>query len=473
MAEALDPDLVVALETALGADRVRVDADDLASVNTDWTGRFPGAADVLVRPADVAGVAAVVRICRQRRRPLVPVGGNTGLVGGTAAPPGAVALRTDGMDAVTDMDGERGQLTAGAGSTLAQVQSAARRAGWRYPIDFAARDSATVGGMVATNAGGVHVVRHGSTRRRVLGIEAVLGSGIVVRRLAGLVKDNTGYDLAGLLCGSEGTLGVVTAARLALAPEPGGRVTAMVGFVDVADALHAGRELVRTVAEVEVVELMLAGGVERARAHLGLPPAPVDGAAVLLVEAVGPSGGADRLEPAVMELPGVTDTAVATEARDRDRLWRYRDGHTEAIAALGPPAKLDVTLPAPQIEPFLARVGDTVRAVAPDSTLWVFGHVGDGNLHVNVTGAEPGGSDVDGAVLRLVIDHGGAISAEHGIGRARRDWLTEDRDPGDVEAFRAIKAACDPDGIMNPGALLRPRRPGPGARPSGRRGGRS
>jgi FAD/FMN-containing dehydrogenase len=305
--------------------------------------------------------------------------------------------------------------------------------------------------MVATNAGGVHVIRHGTTRDRLLGVEAVLGTGVVIRRLGGLVKDNSGYDLAGLLCGSEGTLGVVTAARLALAPEPDGRLVALLGFADLSSALDAGAALIRSLPSVEAVELMLADGLGLVSDRLGLGPAPVTGPVAVLVEAAGDEG---LMAQAVAGLSGLTGSAVATERGDRERLWRYRDGHTEAINQLGAPIKLDVTLPGPALERFLGQVGPVVTAVAPEAEVWLFGHLGDGNIHVNVTGVADDDGRVDDAVLDLVVEHGGSISAEHGIGRAKVDRLRADRGPGDVAAFEAIKAALDPDGIMNPGALI-------------------
>jgi FAD/FMN-containing dehydrogenase len=450
-------EFVADLRDALGPRFVRDDPDELTIVNQDWTGRFTGSAAVVVRPGDTSQVVAVIDACRRHGLPLVPFGGNTGLVGGTAAPPGAVALSTDRLDAVVDVDPHAGQLTAGAGATLAQVQQAARQSGWRYPVDFGARDSATVGGMVATNAGGVHVVRHGTTRRRLLGVEAVLGTGVVIRRLGGLIKDNTGYDLAGLLCGSEGTLGVITAARLALAPEPANRLVALLGFDGLPQALDAGAVLISSLSSIEAVELMLAEGLALVGDRLGLGPPPVAGRATLLVEAGGGEGLREQVAEVVAGLPGLTGTAVATEHGDRERLWRYRDGHTEAISRLGTPIKLDVTLPRPALERFLTQVGPAVGAVAAEAEVWLFGHMGDGNVHVNVTGVATDDGRVDQTVLDLVIRHGGSISAEHGVGRAKVDRLPGDRGHGDLVTFRAIKAACDPDGIMNPGALISPR----------------
>lgn len=451
MAPLPDPALVADLQNALGPRHVRDAPDEVAVVNRDWTARFHGSAAVVVRPGNTGQVVAVVDTCRRHGVPLVPIGGNTGLVGATASPPGAVALSTTRLDAVTDVDPDTGQLTAGAGATLSQVQRAAAGIGWRYPVDFGAREAATVGGMVATNAGGVHVIRHGTTRDRLLGVEAVLGTGVVIRRLGGLVKDNTGYDLAGLLCGSEGTLGVVTAARLALAPEPDGRLVALLGFADLSSALDAGAALIRSLPSVEAVELMLADGLGLVSDRLGLGPAPVTGPVAVLVEAAGDEG---LMAQAVAGLSGLTGSAVATERGDRERLWRYRDGHTEAINQLGAPIKLDVTLPGPALERFLGQVGPVVTAVAPEAEVWLFGHLGDGNIHVNVTGVADDDGRVDDAVLDLVVEHGGSISAEHGIGRAKVDRLQADRGPGDVAAFEAIKAALDPDGIMNPGALI-------------------
>ncbi|MFP5321434.1 MAG: FAD-binding oxidoreductase [Acidimicrobiia bacterium] len=453
---ALSPSTLRALRSVVGDAHVVEDPEVVAPHVVDWTGAFVGSSPAVVRPGTTAEVAEVVRLCRREQVALVPQGGNTGLVGGSVPLAGEVVLSTRRLVGVTDLDADAGQLSAAAGSTLADVQAAAAATGWRYGVDLAARDSATIGGTVATNAGGLRVLRHGTTRRQLLGVEAVLGTGDVVSRLGGLVKDNTGYDLAGLLCGSEGTLGVVTAVRLALVPAAGTAVTALVGLASVADAVALVGRLRRAVPTLEAAELVLGAGADLVASQTGSAPVlrPVPPVQVV-VEAVGPPDPSAALAAALDDAPGVLDVAVADDPARAAGLWHVREAHTEAIARLGVVHKYDVTLPAPRLARFAEEVGEAVRAVDPEAAVWVFGHVGDGNLHVNVTGASPDRVVAAGdAVLGRVVADGGSISAEHGIGTAKRAWLARDRSPGDVAAMQAVKAALDPDGILNPGVLL-------------------
>jgi FAD/FMN-containing dehydrogenase len=448
---------VVARLREVVGNHVVTDPEVIAPFARDWTNRFRGQTPAVVRPGSTGEVAGVVRACRELGVALVPQGGNTGLVGGGVPLHGEVVLSLGRLTSVDEVDTVAGQLTAGAGVALGTVQQAAGAAGWRYAVDLASRGSATVGGTVATNAGGTHVLHHGDTRAQLLGMEAVLGTGAVVSHLGGLVKDNTGYHLPGLVCGSEGTLAVVTAARLRLVPDLPWRTVAVLAFASVADALGGSAVLRRSLPSLEAVELFLAPGLELVCTVTGMsPPFPEAHPAYLLVEA------ADRVDPteAVAEAVGavgrLAGSVVATESSRRAELWRYREAHTEAINTLGPPHKLDVTLPLGALAEFVDRVPVEVHAVDPTARTWLFGHAGDGNVHVNVTGPAPGDERVDETVLRLVAGYGGSISAEHGIGAAKRRWLHLARSDSEIAAFRAIKRALDPDGILNPNALLPP-----------------
>lgn len=398
----------------------------------------------------------MIAACGSAGVAVVPQGGNTGLVGGSVPLAGEVVLSLGRLGTVTDVDPISGQLTAGAGVTISAVAQAAT-AGWAYGVDWAARDSATVGGSVATNAGGLRVLRHGDTRRQLMGVEAVLGDGSTVSHLGGLVKDNTGYDLAGLLCGSEGTLGVVTAARLALVPALAQRVVALVAFDHLDPLLAAVGLLRRELPSLTAAELFFADGLELVCHQLHLPPPLAAGhEAYLLVEAASTTDPSSELAEAVDGLAGVGDVAVAVDRARSGALWRYREGHTEAINAIGPPHKLDVTLPAARLAEFVPRVREVVTGVAPGpgTRTWLFGHAADGNLHVNVTGVEPGDEVVDDAVLTLVADLGGSISAEHGIGTAKKRWLHLNRSPAELAVMRSIKRALDPAGTLNPNVLF-------------------
>lgn len=430
------------------------DPEIAASYAVDWTGRFRGATPVVVRPGSTSEVAEVVRRCRERGAALVPQGGNTGMVGGGVPLSGEVVCSLRRLDAVEAVDDAAGQLTARAGVTLSAVQQAAAAAGWAYGVDLGGRDSATIGGNVATNAGGLRMLRYGDTRAQVLGVEAVLGTGSVVSHLGGLVKDNTGYPIHALLCGSEGTLGIVTAVRLRLVPPTPARVVAMLGMRGAEAVVAAGQQLRRTLPSLSAAELMLDSGVRLVARVLGLPrPLPGPHAAYLLVEASGSTDPLEALSEAVASLDGVEDVAVATAPAPARALFGYREGHTEAINSIGPPHKLDVSFPPHALAQMIERMPSVVAAVAPGADVWLFGHVGDGNLHVNVTGVDPDDERVDDAVFRAVAEAGGSISAEHGIGTAKRPWVHLGRSQAELDAFAAIKGALDPDGILNPNVL--------------------
>jgi FAD/FMN-containing dehydrogenase len=442
------------LQSIVGGAHVLTDPSTVASYVVDWTGRFAGSTSAVVRPGSTAEVAAVVRWCAANGVAVVPQGGNTGLVGGSVPLDHEIVLSLRRLDSVSGIDEVTGQLTAEAGVTIAAVQRTARAVDWDYGVDWSARDTATVGGSVATNAGGSKVARYGDTRAQVLGVEAVLGDGSVVSHLDGLVKDNTGYHLPSLLCGSEGTLGVVTAARLRLVPRFDQRVVALMGFSDVEGALAACGVLRRSLPSLEAAELFLADGLELVCSTFDLvKPLASPAAAYLVIEC------ADRVDPSnalasVVEDVGAVDVAVAGSSQQRAALWRYREAHTEAINVIGPPHKLDVTLPANALADFVVTVRARVVAVVPNARVWLFGHAADGNLHVNVTGVDPADERVDEAVLTLVAEQGGSISAEHGIGTAKKRWLHLSRSAEEIAAMRAIKRALDPAGILNPNVLL-------------------
>lgn len=431
------------------------DPEQVAGAERDWTGRWIGSTPAVIRPGSAEEVAGVVAWCRRHGRSLVPQGGNTGLVGGGVPLGGELVLSTARLTGVIEVDDAAGQVTAPAGTTIGELQAAAAASGWAYGIDLASRDSATVGGTIATNAGGVRVLRHGATRAQLLGVDAVLGTGQRITRLGGLVKDNTGYDLAGLLCGSEGTLGIVTAARLRLVPRSTEVVTALVAYDSVEAAVRAGQLLRGAVRSLEAVELITQAGLSLVCEHFALAP-PLTGRypAYLLVEAADDRPPLASLEAGLRAVGAVDDVAVATEPARRAQLWRYREGHTDAVNARGVPHKLDVTLPPRALAPFISEVPEIVRRHAPTASTWLFGHVADGNIHVNVVGVPAGDRSVDDLVLTEVVARGGSISAEHGIGVAKRPWLLADRGPATVEAYRAIKRALDPSDVCNPNVLL-------------------
>ncbi len=452
---ALSEQVVRDLAEVVGPAHVLTDPEMTAGWAVDWTGRFRGVTPAVVRPADRAEVVGVVTRCAESGIAVVAQGGNTGLVGGSVPLAGEIVLSLRRLDQLGEVDSVSGQVTAGAGVTIAALQAHARVAGWEYGVDFAARDTATVGGSVATDAGGLRFVRYGGTRRQLVGVEAVLGRGEVVSHLGGLDKDNTGYDLAGLLCGSEGTLGIVTAARLRLVAPTSERVVALLGFASVVEAVDATGALRRSLATLDAVELFLDDGLALVQELTGLgAPLPDRHHCYLLVECAGQKDPTDELAAVVDGLSGVAGAAVAADAPRRAELWRYREAHTEAINSLGSPHKLDVTLPPAALAPFVEEIASVIRSVRPSASTWLFGHSADGNIHVNVTGVEPGDESVDDAVLSYVAARNGSISAEHGIGTAKRKWLHLNRSSAELDAMRAIKAALDPAGIFNPNVLL-------------------
>jgi FAD/FMN-containing dehydrogenase len=447
---------LAAARATVGGSGVLTDPDLTEGYSVDWTRRWRGSAPAVVRPATTDQVAALVAAARRHGVALVPQGGNTGLVGGSVPRTGAeVVLSLRRLDDLGPVDVLAAQVTAGAGVTLAALQAHATAAGLAFAVDTGARESATVGGMVATNAGGVHVVRHGPMRAQVVGVEAVLGTGEVVSRLGGLVKDNTGYDLGQLLCGSEGTLGVVTGARLRLVADEPHVVVALLGLPGIGEVVSLASALRHDVGAVRALEVMEGDSMRVAASYLGAtPPVAPDAGAFLLVEAAGRVDQTTSLANAIARHAASAPAAVGVERADRERLWRWREAHPEAAAALGVVLKFDVALPAAAIAEFCAEVSEALASGWPGATTLLYGHVGDGNIHVNVVGPDPDDDAVDDTVLDLVVDLGGSISAEHGIGVAKTAWLSRDRSAGEVTAMRAIKHALDPDGIMNPGVLL-------------------
>jgi FAD/FMN-containing dehydrogenase len=442
--------LLSELTAIAGPEHVLTDPDLVAGYTTDWTRRFSGQARCVIRPGEAGQVAAVLLACARHGAPVVPQGGNTGLVGGgVPGPAGGVVLSTRRLRRLDPVDTLSGQVTAGAGVTIAELREHAARAGLEYGVDLAARDSATVGGTIATNAGGIQTIRYGPTRAQLLGVEAVLADGSVISRLGGIQADNTGYDLAGLLAGSEGTLGVITAARLRLWPAAPPTLTVLAGVPGIEAAAQLQAEIRSLLPGVRAAEYFEAPGLALVREHTGLPaPLGREYPAYLLVDAVASEIEAER----IVVLAAVQDAAVAMDAQARSGLWAYRERHTESISAAGIPHKLDVALPLTRLAAFRAELDELIAKA--DARAIVFGHIGAGNLHVNVLGPAPDDDSVDDAVLRLAAGHGGTISAEHGIGRAKAAVLHVSRSAAEIEAMRAVKSAFDPVGLLNPGVLF-------------------
>jgi FAD/FMN-containing dehydrogenase len=464
--------LLRALAARLGPQGVTTDRDDLTPWLTDWRRRSTGDAAALVSPATAEEAAFVVAQAASEGVAIVPQGGNSSMVGGaTPVGPasGGLLVSMRRMRALRSISAQDNAVVAEAGVILADLHAAVEGQNRRFPLTLAAKGNATVGGLVSTNAGGTQVLRFGPMRSLVLGLEAVLPDGSLLRGLAPLRKDNRGYDLKQLLIGGEGTLGLVTAATLRLVPAYEGRSVAWIGLRSADDALTLLRRLEDRLGEaVESFEMVPADGLALVLRHIPDTRAPLAEAWVwnVLVEAVGGGDVAARLEAEVMaaiDIGLVGDATVAASGAQAEALWKLRESLSEAEAHDGMAAKHDIAVPVADMPGFMARAGAAVMERFPGTRPIAFGHLGDGNVHFNVRA--PAGSDdkawfaaqavtVSRFVHRLVTDAGGTLSAEHGIGRFKRADFAALVDPVRLAAMRAIKAALDPRGIMNPGALL-------------------
>lgn len=451
-----------ALIAAAGPGGASEDIDLIVPRLTDWRGRTLGTSALLLRPASREAVQAIVRVCAAEHVAIVPQGGRTGLVGGGLPAMGraAVLLSTERLARIRVVDGDGLTLVAEAGVTLHAVHEAAAAAGRRFPLSLAARGSATIGGLVSTNAGGVQVLRHGVMRARVLGLEAVMADGSLLRQLGPLAKDNTGIDIKQLLIGAEGTLGIVTAAALALAPVPPERAVAWAGVASPAAALALLAALRTAVGDaVESFELM--PGEAAALVARTIPghrdPLPSHAWAVLIE-----LGGVALMPGLEAVLGGHADDAViASSGAQADALWAIREAVPEAERRDGFAVKHDIALPVAAVPGFMGETQAAIAALCVGARVFAFGHLGDGNLHYNVRAPEGAGTEwlaANGAAITTLVHDrvvalGGSISAEHGIGAFRADEWVRVGDPAKLAAMRAVKHALDPLGIMNPGKL--------------------
>ena len=447
----LSPEFVEALRLVVGGNNVL--AEDLASYGTDWTGRFIGSPSLVVRPGSTSEVSQVMQLCSKHNVAVVPQGGNTGLVGGTLADDGQIILSTSRINWIGSVDAVSQQISVGAGVTVEQVQEAAKQFGLRYAVDFGARGSATIGGTIATNAGGINVLRYGSTRQQLVGVEAVLPNGDVFEHMTGLLKDNTGYDLASLLCGSEGTLGIVTAARLRLVPRRTRRVTVLLGCNSTEEVVEIVQGMRQQFDSLDAAELFYADGANLVAEafNMAIPfAAPV----YLLVEFSADLDLTSDIERHLAQSNFAGLSAVAQDDLGRARLWRLREEHTAAISTHGVPHKFDVTVSLSDLANFNNEIRRRIAATNSQWTVFIFGHAADGNMHVNVLGPNANDEFVDEVVLQSVSGFRGSISAEHGIGSAKKKWLSLSRSQTEIDMMKAIKGAIDPQGLMNPNTLF-------------------
>jgi FAD/FMN-containing dehydrogenase len=468
------PALLQEFEALLGPRGFSRDPEAMAPWQTDWRGRYRGEAAALLSPASTREVQAIVGRCAAEQAALVPQGGNSSMVGGATPGPGGqpfiLSLRR--MNAIRSVSADDNVAVAEAGVILAHLHEAAAAAERRFPLSLAAKGSATVGGLVSTNAGGTQVLRFGPMRSLVLGVEAVLPDGSRFEGLSALRKDNRGYDLKQLLIGAEGTLGVVTAASLKLVAAAGSTSVAWVGLASPAAALALLRSLEARLGEaVESFELVPDDALRLVLAEIDgtRPPLAGNHRWHVLVEAVAPLGARDAADAlnealaAALDEGLVADAVVAASEAQGAALWRLRESIAEAERLRAPSVKHDVSVPVSAMPGFIELARAAVERRFEGARVIAFGHLGDGNVHFNVQ--PPAGAAADrwlaeqgDAVTRLVHDlvgeRGGSISAEHGIGRARLAEFARTADPARLAALRAIKRALDPAGIMNPGKLL-------------------
>ncbi|AVS74775.1 FAD-binding oxidoreductase [Paracidovorax cattleyae] len=467
--------LLAELRDALGAAHVLKGADAEGHL-TDQHRRLTGRALAVVRPADTAQVAQVVRLARRHRTPIVPQGGNTGLMG-AATPDGsgrAIVLSLARLNRVRAVDTDNDTLTVEAGAVLAAVQQAAREAGRLFPLSLGSEGSCTIGGNLATNAGGTQVLRYGNARELVLGLEVVTAEGEVWNGLRGLRKDNTGYALRDLYVGSEGTLGIITAATLKLYPLPQSQHTALLAFGCIHDAVaFLGAARAGFGAGLTAFELISDTALGLIAQHVPEQPIPLDLGApwyalIELSDSEGEAHARERFESVVgqaFEDGLVADAAIAESLAQSEALWRLRDEALgEAQKRDGRNVKHDVSVPISRIPDFLAATAAALQERFPGVRPVAFGHLGDGNLHYNVS-HPAGGSPADvfaveDAIHETVHDsahaHGGSISAEHGIGQTKRDLLPRYKSAVELDLMRRLKAAFDPLGLLNPGKVLPP-----------------
>lgn len=477
-----EKDKILPLLSAItGARHVLTEEADTAPYLTDWRGHYTGRAMAVVRPGNTEEVAAILRLANKESLPVVPQGGNTSLCGGATpdATGRAILISLARMDQIRNLDPYSRTIVVEAGCILENIQKAAEKEGLLFPLNFGSRGTCRIGGNLSTNAGGLNVVRYGNARSLCLGLEVVVADGRVMNLLSPLKKDNTGYDLKNLFIGAEGTLGIITAATLQLFPQPKVVATAFAGLRDIEAAI----ELLNRCQEasggtVTAFELMPRSILENVRRHFpdaGFPiadPPPFSALIEITSTAAGDARPADdgslplrrmmeTLLATAFDDGLVTDATIAASETQRQMIWSVRELTPESEIKAGPAYKSDISIPIEHMSSFYARAAREAEAIAPGVKVFGFGHLGDGNLHYNLSIPEDGHPDFpslyprfDAMLSSLLREYGGSISAEHGIGQKKRAMLHQTKDQTALDLMAAIKAALDPKGIMNPGKIL-------------------
>ncbi len=464
----MNPALLDRLRAVLGATHVLTLADEVSRYATDWRGRYHGNPLCVARPANTEQVAATVRLCVEEGVAIVPQGGNTGLCGGATPIDGEVIISLGRLNHIREVDRDNSTMTVEAGCTLLQVQEAATNVGRLFPLSLASEGSATIGGNLSTNAGGVQVLRYGNARDMVLGLEVVLPDGRIWNGLRGLRKDNTGYDLKQLFIGAEGTLGLITAAVLKLFPRPRATATAWVAVPDPTSAVallgHLREELGDCVTSFEIIG---SSALELVLKHLPKTRDPLAANSDWKVLIEISDSRAIKLDEPLLECLAsareqglVVDATLARNLGEAGELWTLRENVSEAQKHEGVSIKHDIALPLSRIAEFIVLADAKLQAAFPAVRIVCFGHIGDGNLHYNLSHPHDqeafiaGTAQINRIVHDLVNELGGSISAEHGLGQLKRTEILRYKSEVEMDMMRAVKRALDPRGLMNPGKVV-------------------
>jgi FAD/FMN-containing dehydrogenase len=457
--------LIAAVQEKFGPRAAITDPHEIEPWLTDWRGRVHGRAAAILAPASTAEVAAIVALAAEQRVPLVPQGGNTSMVAGATPPEdgSAVILSLRRMNALRSISAEANLAVAEAGMILADLHERAADAGRRFPLTLGSRGSCTIGGLIATNAGGTQVLRFGTMRSLVAGVEAVLPDGSIHDGLTALKKDNRGYSLDHLLIGSEGTLGVITAAALKLVPAVAARAVAWAGLADPQAALDLLRKMQAQSDVVEGFEIVPGDSLDLVLEHIPGTRNPLAGKHSwhVLVEATSPDAAnppGAKLEAMLgeaLEQGLIADAVIASSEAQAEAFWRIRDSISEAERASGGSIAHDISVPVGDMPRFMTAAAAELERAFPGVEASAFGHLGDGNVHFHVRAKDHEPAGITSMVHDLVTAAGGSISAEHGIGQMKLEEFERLAPPGRIAALRAIKHALDPNGLMNPGKLVR------------------
>ncbi len=451
------------LKDIVGPKGWKTEPADLDAKLTDWRCRVTGTTPMAVFPASTQEVADIVAVCADANVAIVPQGGNTGMCAGAIpdATGTQILLSLDRMNKIRHVDADNFSMEVEAGCILENIQTAAEKSDRHFALSLGAEGSCQIGGNLSTNAGGINVVRYGTARAQVLGLEAVMADGTIVSSLRSLRKDTAGYDLKQLFIGSEGTLGIITAAALKLFPVPAAKHTALIAIESPADAVRLlarlRLELTDVIEAFELVSDFVFGLVEKHVPGSSLPFTDRSPWYVLMDAALGDD--VERLEQALGDAANdelISDAVIAKNVEESGKLWRMRHSIAAAEKAHGRSLKHDISVPVSRLEEFLRR-GDLLLAdLMPEAQLIAFGHVGDGNLHYNVElpGGEGEHAEISAAIYELVVALGGSFSAEHGVGTLKRQYLPKYRNEGEIGLMRTLKTALDPKGILNPGKVI-------------------